>query len=42
MELDICSVTQNGKRTWSFFSQCVGLMADADLGVFLNCDLFSA
>jgi sphingosine kinase len=32
LAFDICSVTQNGKKTWSYFSQCVGLMADLDLG----------
>lgn len=30
--LDLCSVTQNGKRTYSFLSQAFGLMADIDLG----------
>jgi len=32
MAVDICSVVQGGKRTFSFMSQCLGLMADLDLG----------
>ncbi|KAI0273765.1 ATP-NAD kinase-like domain-containing protein [Gloeopeniophorella convolvens] len=32
MALDVASILQNGKRSFSFMSQCVGLMADLDLG----------
>lgn len=32
MQLDLCSVTQGETRTWSYFSQAFGLMADLDLG----------
>jgi len=32
MRLDLCSVTQGGRRTWSYFSQSFGFMADIDLG----------
>ncbi|KAF7323004.1 DAGKc domain-containing protein [Mycena chlorophos] len=32
MKVDLCSVTQNGKRTISFMSQAMGLMADLDIG----------
>ena len=32
MQVDAFSITQNNKRTISFMSQAVGLMADADLG----------
>ena len=32
MQVDVFSVTQNGKRTISFMSQALGLMADADIG----------
>lgn len=32
MAFDLLSILQNDKRTFSFFSQCVGLMADLDLG----------
>ncbi|KAF8522243.1 ATP-NAD kinase-like domain-containing protein [Hysterangium stoloniferum] len=32
MKLDLCSVLQNGKRSISFMSQAIGLMADVDLG----------
>ncbi|ETW85853.1 hypothetical protein HETIRDRAFT_311241, partial [Heterobasidion irregulare TC 32-1] len=32
MKVDLCSILQNGKRSFSFMSQCVGLMADLDLG----------
>lgn len=32
MPLDLLSILQSGKRSLSFMSQCVGLMADLDLG----------
>ena len=32
MVLDLCSITQNGRKSYSFMSQAVGLMADCDLG----------
>jgi len=32
MPVDAFSITQNGKRTISFMSQALGLMADADIG----------
>ncbi|KAF7294907.1 DAGKc domain-containing protein [Mycena indigotica] len=32
MKIDLLSVVQNGKRTISFMSQAMGLMADADIG----------
>lgn len=32
MKVDVFSVLQNGKRTLSFMSQALGLMADLDLG----------
>jgi len=32
MSIDLLSILQSGKRSLSFMSQCVGLMADADLG----------
>ncbi len=32
MQVDTFSVTQNNKRTISFMSQALGLMADLDLG----------
>jgi hypothetical protein len=32
MAVDILSILQSGKRSFSFLSQCVGLMADLDLG----------
>ncbi|KAJ7774885.1 ATP-NAD kinase-like domain-containing protein [Mycena metata] len=32
MKVDVCSLTQNGKRTLSFMSQVVGLIADLDIG----------
>lgn len=32
MKVDVFSLTQNGKRTISFMSQAVGLMADLDIG----------
>ena len=32
MQVDTFSVTQNNKRTMSFMSQALGLMADLDLG----------
>lgn len=32
MPLDVCSVTQGDRRTYSFISQAYGLMADVDLG----------
>jgi sphingosine kinase len=32
MPIDLLSILQSGKRSLSFMSQCVGLMADADLG----------
>ncbi|KAK7693422.1 hypothetical protein QCA50_002990 [Cerrena zonata] len=31
MPIDLFSVTQDGKRSLSFFSQCIGLMAELDL-----------
>jgi hypothetical protein len=39
MRLDLCSVTQGGRRTWSYFSQSFGFMADIDLGmrILLMC-----
>lgn len=32
MKLDLCSVLQEGKRTMSFMSQAIGMMANVDLG----------
>lgn len=32
MKLDICSIIQGEKRSFSFLSQAIGLMADIDLG----------
>lgn len=32
MKVDVFSVTQGGKRTISFMSQALGLMADLDIG----------
>lgn len=32
MKVDAFSLTQNGKRTISFMSQALGLMADLDIG----------
>ncbi|KDQ12244.1 hypothetical protein BOTBODRAFT_134730 [Botryobasidium botryosum FD-172 SS1] len=32
MNIDLCSITQNDKRSFSFFTQCVGLLAELDLG----------
>ncbi|KAI0065370.1 hypothetical protein BV25DRAFT_1850670 [Artomyces pyxidatus] len=32
MPVDLCSVLQNEQRSFSFMTQCVGLMADLDLG----------
>ncbi|KAI0035091.1 ATP-NAD kinase-like domain-containing protein [Vararia minispora EC-137] len=32
MPVDVCSVVQGGKRSFSYMSQCLGLMADLDLG----------
>lgn len=32
MRIDLCSVTQKDKRTFSFMSQMTGLMADVDIG----------
>jgi sphingosine kinase len=32
MAIDLLSILQNDKRTFSFLSQAVGLMADVDLG----------
>jgi len=32
MKIDVFSLTQNGKRTISFMSQALGLMADLDIG----------
>ncbi|KAI0306447.1 ATP-NAD kinase-like domain-containing protein [Multifurca ochricompacta] len=32
MPIDLLSILQSGKRSFSFMSQCVGLMADLDLG----------
>lgn len=31
MPIDLFSVIQDGKRSLSFFSQCIGLMAELDL-----------
>ena len=31
-KLDMCTVTQDGKRSFSFLSQALGLMADLDFG----------
>lgn len=32
MDLDLCSLTQNNTKVYSFMSQSMGLMADVDLG----------
>ncbi|KAM0791316.1 hypothetical protein ACM66B_005788 [Microbotryomycetes sp. NB124-2] len=32
LSMDLCSVTQNGQRFFSFLTQAMGLMADLDLG----------
>jgi sphingosine kinase len=32
MAVDALSIVQSGRRSFSFLSQCVGLMADLDLG----------
>lgn len=32
MSIDLLSILQSGKRSLSFMSQCVGLIADLDLG----------
>lgn len=32
MKVDVFSLTQDGKRTISFMSQALGLMADLDIG----------
>lgn len=32
MKLDLFSLTQGDRRTFSFMSQAIGLMADLDLG----------
>lgn len=32
MKVDVFSLTQNGKRTISFMSQALGLMAELDIG----------
>lgn len=32
MKVDLFSITQGGKRSLSFMSQALGLMADLDLG----------
>lgn len=32
MNVDVFSMTQGGKRTISFMSQALGLMADVDIG----------
>lgn len=32
MKVDVFSMTQNGKRTITYMSQALGLMADLDLG----------
>ena len=32
MKVDVFSLTQKGKRTISFMSQALGLMADLDIG----------
>jgi sphingosine kinase len=32
MAVDVLSILQSGRRSFSFLSQCVGLMADLDLG----------
>ena len=30
MKADVCSVTQNGRRSYSFLSQATGLLAELD------------
>ena len=32
MSVDVMSVLQNGQRTFSFMTSCLGLMANLDLG----------
>lgn len=32
MKVDLCSVTQKDRRTFSYMSQATGLMADLDMG----------
>jgi diacylglycerol kinase family enzyme len=32
MKVDICSFVQDGKRSMSFMSQALGIMADLDVG----------
>ena len=32
MAVDVFSIVQDGKRSFSYMSQCLGLMADLDLG----------
>jgi sphingosine kinase len=32
MKADLFAITQNGKTTYSFMSQALGLMADLDVG----------
>lgn len=32
MAVDLLSILQSGRRSFSFLSQCIGLMADLDLG----------
>lgn len=32
MRLNLCSITQGAKRSWSFLTQAAGLMSDLDLG----------
>ena len=32
MSIDLVSILQNGKRTFSFMTSCLGLMANLDLG----------
>jgi sphingosine kinase len=32
MKSDLFSITQNGRKTYSFMSQALGLMADLDIG----------
>ena len=36
MRLDLCSITQGERRTWSYFSQAFGIMADIDLGIHMS------
>lgn len=36
MKQDICSMTIDDKRIFTFMSQALGLMADLDLGEFIS------